>query len=296
MADERIIEKDYFDRVRKTIVLSRIGDTYNLNCKLYKRGSKNVTYRRGDNFLMFGRFRYTLSENAVADIEGSIEPFDDKVNAILSATTEYRVVKFNGTGITLYYKHNENNLFNSLTLYEIDDEHDIYYGKTEYILAEDVTIQRILSLSYYAERKYIDSGYRITMNNLHEHPLYLSAVDNEDLTMQYLMEVIYGSPDKTALDYLEELDGVRRLPRLSQEFDKTYTLLREDIDDYLLIQSGYEFWHRPYFAMKGSLHERCELNPHTKYAVDAGKKDAELISFKEYLALFNDHNNWYRND
>lgn len=122
MDELRIIDKDSFDRVRKTIVLSRIGDTYNLNCKLYKRGNKYVTYRSGDNFLMYGRFRYTLSENAVADVEKAIEPFDEKVDTILSGTTGYRVVKYDGTGITLYYKHNENNLYDSLTLYEIDDE------------------------------------------------------------------------------------------------------------------------------------------------------------------------------
>lgn len=92
MDKPRIIEKDSFDRVRKTIVLSRIGDTYKLNCKLYKRGNKDVMYRRGDNFLMYGRFRYTLSENAVADVEKAIEPFDAKVNGILSGAEGYKYV------------------------------------------------------------------------------------------------------------------------------------------------------------------------------------------------------------
>lgn len=293
---DRIIDKDSFDRVRKTIVLSRIGDTYKLNCKLYKRGNKDVTYRRGDNFLMYGRFRYTLSENAVADVERAIEPFDDRVNYILSGTAGYRVVKYDGTGITLYYKHNENDLYDSLTLYETDDENDECFGETECILTENVSIIRILPLSYFADHKYCDAGYRITMNNLHDHPLYLSAVENEDILMQYSMEVLYGNPDEVVLDYLEDLDGVRRLPRLSKDFDKKYTLLRDEVDDYLLMRSGYEFRHRPYFAMKGSLHERCELNPYTKCGVDAGKKDAELISFEDYLELFNDNNNWNRND
>lgn len=295
MDKPRIIEKDSFDRVRKTIVLSRIGDTYKLNCKLYKRGNKDVTYRRGDNFLMYGRFRYTLSENAVADVEKAIEPFDGKVDTMLSGTAGYRVVKYDGTGITLYYKPNDNNLYDSLTLYEVDDENDEYFGETECILSENVSIIRIPSLSYYANRKYSDAGYNITMDNLHDHPLYLSAVKNKDILMQYSMEVLYGNPDESVLDYLEEIDGVRFLPRLSREFDKKYTLLRKEVDECLLMRSGYVFWHRPYFAMKGSLHERCELNPYTKHGVDAGKKDAELTSFDEYLALFNDHSNWNRN-
>ena len=38
--------------------------------------------------------------------------------------------------------------------------------------------------------------------------------------------------------------------------------------------------------MKGFTHSLCELNPHTKTGVDAGRKDVTQTCFKDYLALF----------
>ena len=42
--------------------------------------------------------------------------------------------------------------------------------------------------------------------------------------------------------------------------------------------------HRP----RQSSHRLCELNPHTKRGVDAGRNDVEPTSFKDFLKLFGD--------
>ena len=79
------------------------------------------------------------------------------------------------------------------------------------------------------------------------------------------------------------------MPGLPEEYDKAYVVARNSLsasDWKMLDNSGYQIWHRPYFAMGGSTHSRIEINPHTKRIVDAGKVDAEVISFEEYLRLF----------
>lgn len=78
----------------------------------------------------------------------------------------------------------------------------------------------------------------------------------------------------------------RVLPALGEEYDRVYTISKKDIDIGLFERSGYVYLHRPYFAMKGSTHALCEINPHKRTVVDAGKDNAKLISFSEFLNLF----------
>ena len=83
MSKSEIIEKGSLEKVSATTVLRKFEDTYYLNCQLYKRGNKNVTYHRGDNFLMGGRLKFFLSDNAIADVEKEIAKFDEKVQNII---------------------------------------------------------------------------------------------------------------------------------------------------------------------------------------------------------------------
>lgn len=70
--------------------------------------------------------------------------------------------------------------------------------------------------------------------------------------------------------------------------NKTYAVDADTIQNSILDRSGYHISHRPFFSMWNSTHSKWELNPHTKVAVDAAPKDAETISFQEYLKLFED--------
>ena len=82
------------------------------------------------------------------------------------------------------------------------------------------------------------------------------------------------------------MSDARILPALGEEYDRVFTIPQQDIDKELLLRSGYRDLHRPYFAMKGSTHTRCEINPCKKTVVDAGKTDAETTSFQAFLKLF----------
>jgi hypothetical protein len=91
---------------------------------------------------------------------------------------------------------------------------------------------------------------------------------------------------------LSKLFNCRILPSLPEEYNKDY-VIEGGVDYTLLKHSGYSMWHRPYFAMPGSTHKRITLNPHTKYGLDAGKVDAEAISFQEFLKLFDKKSDTY---
>ena len=111
--------------------------------------------------------------------------------------------------------------------------------------------------------------------------------------------------DSSEIRVLEGLEPVRLRPGMyigSTGYDGLHHLIKEiadnsideaiagyanRIDITILNQSGYRVVHRPYFAMKGSTHDKWELNPYTKTGVDAAMKDDDGISFSELLAIFN---------
>ena len=76
------------------------------------------------------------------------------------------------------------------------------------------------------------------------------------------------------------------LPALPQEYNQKYFVQTADMDVKLLFDSGYTFFHRPYFAMYASTREAYTLNPHSKQGVDAAPKSAQSIPFQEFLKLF----------
>ena len=69
---------------------------------------------------------------------------------------------------------------------------------------------------------------------------------------------------------------------------ETYVVDAGTVQSAILERSGYHISHRPYFSMWNATRSKWELNPYTKTGVDAAPKDAETISFQEYLELFED--------
>lgn len=76
------------------------------------------------------------------------------------------------------------------------------------------------------------------------------------------------------------------LPALPQAYNRKYFVQTADMDLTLLFDSGYTFFHRPYFAMYACTREAYTLNPHSKQGVDAAPKAAPSIPFQEFLKLF----------
>ena len=109
--------------------------------------------------------------------------------------------------------------------------------------------------------------------------------ENEtEMICSYISKRI-GIAEDDECSCLSKRFNYRILPSLPEEYNQDY-VIEGGVDYTLLKHSGYSMWHRPYFAMPGSTHKRITLNPHTKYGLDAGKVDAEAISFQEFLKLF----------
>ena len=81
-------------------------------------------------------------------------------------------------------------------------------------------------------------------------------------------------------------EGKQLLPALPQAYDRKYFVQTADMDLTLLFDSGYTFFHRPYFAMYACTRAAYTLNPHAKQGVDAAPKAAQAIPFREFLQLF----------
>lgn len=271
MNDERIIDKDYFDRIRDCRVIRKKGNTYYLDCRLYKRGHKQVTYSRGNDFLMWGRYRYSLSETALGEIEKHADLFDERIRAIEAGDEPYCTVILENPGKIIYYKRNENGVFDWM---QVGEDATYKFGKpwnTRELFRSMMTF---------------DSMMEYKPDKLCNHPLYVAALFYDDELLKNELQVLFGENNEDAMAYMEAIDHIRRLPKLSEEYNKTFTLKTEDVDVEMLDKSGYEFLHRPYFAMQGCVHGLCELNPHARRYVDAGRKDADVISFEKYIAMF----------
>ena len=87
--------------------------------------------------------------------------------------------------------------------------------------------------------------------------------------------------------FLSKILRLRVLPSLPKEYDRNYVV--DSVNWALLERFGYTILHRPYFAMRGSTHEKWTLNPHTQIGIDAAKDEETAISFKEYLKLFDEY-------
>ncbi len=132
----------------------------------------------------------------------------------------------------------------------------------------------------------IEELHNGTQEGVEKNPLYLAAGAVGDVLMQKQLKVVYRVATPEDCAWLAEKEGQPLLPPLPEAYDKKYYVRTDSIDFDLLYRSGYQILHRPYFAMKGSTHDICTLNPHGKFGVDAAPKDAEAISFEEYRELF----------
>ena len=122
--------------------------------------------------------------------------------------------------------------------------------------------------------------------DIESNPLYRSAMKYSDKRLIAELNYIYGAPSKEDLRILESVDGIKRLPELSEEYDRCFALDYDEKTILTLKTSKYDFIHTPGFAMKGLTRSKLLVNPHKKYAVDAAKIDAPTTTFDEFLKLF----------
>ena len=136
------------------------------------------------------------------------------------------------------------------------------------------------------QRKYLEKIEYSTKETIADNPVYQAAVRENDEVMQNCMKLYYRIASNEECEKLEKELNRKILPSLPEEYDHMYAIDLNTVDYKLIIDSGYQIMHRPYFAMRGCTHSKCQINPHTKVCIDAAKKDDEAMDFKAFLDLF----------
>lgn len=133
-----------------------------------------------------------------------------------------------------------------------------------------------------------DLIYYTSQDTLMDNPIYRAALSCGDSLLPVQLRLYYRLAGIDDCRLLGKVLRRRVLPSLGKEYDRVFAIPCKEIDFALLERSGYQIWHRPYFAMRrGSTHSVYKVNPHTKYILDAGFEDSEPTSFEDFLKLFN---------
>lgn len=276
-------------KIKSCVFDEMIDDTYYFRCRIIRHGHHRYAYQKGDRFISldndYGKKRLWLDDDAFTTITNAVHDVDASIEEICKEGGSYRMVEWCSGDLKLYYKHS---LPNPLKYHAYIRTRNTVENQTVQQLFEDLSLSEIFSrLSWSAYlMKYNLSAFEPTADTIETSPLYLSAVENGDKVLQYDMEMMFGEPSQQARDFLTGIDNVRRLPRLSEAFDRDYVVVADTIDSDILGRSCYRILHAPYYSMKGRTHRNWALNPHQKVGVDAAPCDSPSISFTDYLELF----------
>ena len=266
----KIDDKHYAKKVKNATCNKKVNGVYYLKCEIKMRGINDYKYKLGTNYLIKDTYMQDdfKSKNILYLEEAALNVI---LNAISIMDRYIEIVDekgFKSKDNILYYERKDNKNYSFIYKY-VNDNNVSYYYKEEYIFRNN-----------FHDRK--------TREELMNDSLYFQAAksNNDEIFMLELL-VRENLATNDECKRLSGLTGRTILPKADIKYNKTFVVNRDGIDVDVLNQSGYRVVHRPYFAMKGSTHDKWELNPYTKTGVDAAMKDDDGISFSELLAIFN---------
>ena len=266
----KIDNKYYAKKVKSAICNKKVNDEYYLECEIKMRGFHDYKYILGTNYLI----KDTYIKDGVK-LKNVLYLEEAALNTILNAISIMdRYIEivdekgFKSKDNILYYERKDNKNYSFIYKY-VNDNNVSYYYKEEYIFRNN-----------FQGRK--------TREDLMNDSFYFQAAkyyNDEIFMLELLVRENLATNDECKR--LSGLTGRTILPKADIKYNKTFVVHRDGIDVDVLDQSGYRILHRPYFAMKGSTHDKWELNPYSKTGVDAAMKNDDGISFTELLAIFN---------
>lgn len=254
-------DKYYARKVERASCCKLIGETYYVTCDIKMRGSNLYTYEKGNDYIT----KVTSPDTKRKTI---LYLEEDALNTVLSSINIIdRVID----------EAKDKEVFNKYSLYyrKSNNGYDFLYKMTGY----DVP-----SYKYYEDMMFSKLIHRLSIQSeieLENDVLYKASLFLDDKKLQSEIRIQYHKDTK------EDSDYVGALPKTSESLNKDFIIYREDIDYKLLEYSGYRIWHRPYFGMKGSTHEKWTINPYTRYALDAAKIESDAITFSEFVKILN---------
>ncbi len=251
------------------------GIAYLLYCKIPECGRSHCLYVVGSRFIRSYNKVLWLENDALETINGVISKYERGRDNIRDRHATFNCAKWEEYGISIYYE------------YSAPDEmrFNVYAeaNGVEFKIVKFASVETIFAMikEFSGDENAIPKRADIKNN-----PLYRSAAKCGDKRLIAELNFIYGVPSREDLFVLESVDGIKRLPELSEAHDRCYVLDYDEKTILALKMSRYEFVHTPAFAMKGFTRSKLLINPHQKYAVDAAKIDAPTITFDEFLKLF----------
>ncbi len=279
--------------IRECKCFKKIGQRYYVRCRIQRRkdsplNAPDYVYysdagngsglllaegRRGPRFALYTdpKARETVSE--------AVKMFEYKT-AVARAWPSFWFELY-GSVFTLYYRHIEENLFDFMLCVKAGEETVALYERKT---VKD-PLKTITELVGESERTKSPEEIDASGKTLPEVLCEAASVGG-DGKIALLIRHHYRCTDESDVPALEKLFGGRVLPPLPNEFDRYYAVNTASVDFELLRRSGYQFLHRPYFAMRGCTRQKCKLNPARRFGVDFAENDEPAVDFNEFLMMF----------
>ncbi len=278
--------KRYLDEIRACDCVKKIGDEYEVECRIHQRGTQwYYTGKKAETIVRDGTKIWYLTEEAKRPVKNAIRRFESGV-ARIESKDPFKA-EFGETGVFVSFVRRSKRSFEAVLRDPVRKSPvvlPIKKGSIGSIIKE--TAHYFFS-DLRKDRDLWDLLLYGSAETLPENPFYKEALTREDEDLARQIRLFYNLATEEDIRGIAKLLRRRVLPSLGKEYDQFYTVPLKEIDFGLLYRSGYQFCHRPYFSMRpGMTHTLCELNPHTKRGVDAGNEEIEPTSFKDYLALF----------
>ena len=277
--------KRYVEKIKRCRCYRKAGDQYYLECRIHQRGERLQRCVREPEFIEehFGGKPLWLSDDAKATVSAAIESFERSVG---EAENCFKRASLEALGMVLYYEYDYGWMRYRYVIEFKDKE-----GAQQVHLFENGDLHSMLcdiSLCSHDAAGITNAalGNRVIWSNektLKENPVYEAALSLGDVSLQDQLKLYFNAEDDADRIRLSEMLGCSILPRLSEDFDRFYTVDPATMDHSKL--AGYHFLHVPYFAMRGKTHSKVAVNPHTRMCKDAAPADDDAMSFDEYLRM-----------
>ncbi|GEM_PF-1269646 len=283
--------KRYIEKIRRCVGMGQDGEDFRLKCRIHQRGKHEYTYTPGTDFIVkqFNDHKAVfLSDEALNSVTTAVREYKEKV----ADAKQWESVNFSVEGFDFFLscKQKKDDFIYFLEYSDNERLKNLFYedeifGNLHQLLWN---MNEILPKKFddcLSERK-----YDFTCRNTAENPLYRAALEQGKKILTALLRRYYRIADENECSFLSELLGYRILPSLSEDFNREYIVTNCDVDFKLLDHSGYLLLHTPYFSMMGKTHDKITLNPHHKRGVDSAPADAEAITFRKFMSLFDGEN------
>ena len=234
--------KTFVKRIKSCSVRSKSENpdeiSYLLYCKISECVSDRFLYVVGSGFIRSYNKVLWLGNAALETVSGAIEKYESERADIRNRRLTFHSATWEEYGITVYYEYSAPGAMQFNVYVEAKG---VEFKIVKYVCVETI-FSIIKELSGEAN---VIPEYGDIKNN----PLYLSAVHYNDKRLMAELDLLYDVPSKEGLSVLESVDGVKRLPKLSEKYDMCYVVDYDKQTVLSLNLSRYKFIYVFYTVM-----------------------------------------------